>query len=308
MIERVLVIGASGFIGRALCRALISQGTRVRAVSRSGHYPNPAGEEHIASDCHNPSELTHLLAGVDAVVYLAAASTPGSTAGHPVAELGGNLLPLLTTLEALQAQPSIPLVYFSSAGALYDERSSAASRETDLPRPRSYHGAAKVAAEQFIGAWARQFGGSATIIRPSNVYGPGQKERAGFGIVPSALGCIRRGETLTVWGDGSAVRDYLYIDDLVDLTLAALKQPPAGYVRTLNAASGECASLDQLFSLTEQASGKILQRNYVESRAVDASRVTISTDCARQALCWQPAVPLAEGLRRTWQWLNTIPL
>lgn len=305
MIERVLVIGAGGFIGRALCRALISQGTRVRAVSRSGHYPNPAGEEHIASECHDPSELTTLLDGVDAVVYLAAASTPGSTAGKPSAELGGNLAPLLVTLEALQAQPTIPLVYFSSAGALYDERIAGASLETDLPRPRSYHGAAKVAAEQFIGAWARQFGGSATIIRPSNVYGPGQTEGAGFGIVPAALGCIRRGETLTVWGDGSAVRDYLYIDDLLDLTLAAVEQPSTDEVRTLNAAGGESVSLNELFTLAERASGKPLQRSHVESRAVDARRVTISSDCARQTLGWKPTVTLADGLKRTWLWLNT---
>lgn len=306
VIKRVLVIGADGFIGRALCQALTSQGTRVRAVSRNGHYSNRTGDEQIASDCRTLSQLAPLLDNVDAVVYLAAASTPGSSAGKPSAELGGNLAPLLGTLEALQAEPTIPLVYFSSAGALYDERAREASRETDLPRPRSYHGAAKVAAEQFIGAWARQFGGSATIIRPSNVYGPGQAERAGFGIVPTALGCIRRGATLTVWGDGSAVRDYLYIDDLVSLALATLEQPNAGEVRTLNAASEESVSLNELFNLAELASGQPLQRQHVEGRAVDASRVTVSADCARQTLGWQPVVPLAEGLKRTWLWLNTI--
>ena len=305
MIERVLIIGASGFIGQALCRALTRQGSRVRAVSRSEHHPTPAVEEQIASDCHDPSRLITLLDGVGAVVYLAAASTPGSSAGKPSAELSGNLAPLMATLEALQSQPTIPLVYFSSAGALYGERTATASRETDLPRPRSYHGAAKVAAEQFIGAWARQFGGSATIIRPSNVYGPGQVERAGFGIVPTALGCIRRGEALTVWGDGSAVRDYLYIDDLVDLTLHVLDQRPAGEVLTLNAGSGESISLNELLALAEMASGTILQRNHMESRPVDASHVIISADCAREALDWQPKVELAEGLRRTWQWLTT---
>ncbi|WP_027950843.1 NAD-dependent epimerase/dehydratase family protein [Haliea salexigens] len=308
MRSHVLVIGAGGFIGRALCQALNLQGTRVKAVSRGGHIPSLPGIEQITNDCSSPSELAASLGDVDAVVYLAACSTPGSSAGKPSAEISENLAPLMATLEALQSHPSIPLIYFSSAGAIYDEQAAVASCESDLPRPRSYHGAAKVAAEQFIGAWARQFGGGATIIRPSNVYGPGQAEKAGFGIVPTALGCIRRDEALTVWGDGSAVRDYLYIDDLVDLTLAALKQASASEVRILNAASRECVSLNELLSLAELASGQALRRNYVPGRAVDASRVSISADCARQTLGWQPAVPLAEGLKRTWLWLNTTAL
>ena len=305
MRSHVLVIGAGGFIGRSLCRALSHQGAHVKAVSRSGHVPSLTHTEQFASECSHPGDVAALLGDVDALVYLAAASTPGSSAGKPLAELSTNLAPLLATLEALQTHPSIPLVYFSSAGAIYDEQAVAASSETDLPRPRSYHGAAKVAAEQFIGAWTRQFAGSATIIRPSNIYGPGQAEVAGFGIVPTMLGCIRRGETLRVWGDGSALRDYLYIDDLVNLTLAALEAPPDGNVRTINAASGESIRLNELFTLAEIASGETLHRDYVQGRTVDANKVTINIDYARQVLGWQPEVSLDEGLKRTWHWLHT---
>tara|TARA_R100000005_G_scaffold91315_1_gene63527 strand:+ start:11018 stop:11944 length:927 start_codon:yes stop_codon:yes gene_type:complete len=301
----VLVIGAGGFIGRSLCLALSDQGAHVKAVVRGEQVPSLAAAEQVTSGCRNPAALATLLEGVDALVYLAASSTPGSSAGKPLVELNTNLAPLLLTLEALQARPSIPLVYFSSAGAIYDEHAVLASGEADLPQPRSYHGAAKVAAEQFIGAWTRQFAGSATIIRPSNIYGPGQAEVAGFGIVPTMLGCIRRGERLRVWGDGSALRDYLYIDDLIGLTLAALTAPPEGNVRTINAASGESISLNELFTRAETASGETLHRDYVQGRTVDASKVIINIDYARQALGWQPEVSLDEGLKRTWHWLHT---
>ena len=143
MISRVLVIGAGGFIGRALCQALNVQGTRVKAVSRRGQLLNLPGIEQIASDCRNPSEVATSLGDIDAVVYLAACSTPGSSAGKPSAELSENLAPLMATLEALQGHPSIPLIYFSSAGAIYDEQAAVASCESDLPRPRSYHGPAR---------------------------------------------------------------------------------------------------------------------------------------------------------------------
>jgi UDP-glucose 4-epimerase len=303
--KRVLVIGAGGFIGQSLCQALRKQGAIVKAVSRNSCTPGLTGIEWIRSDCHSHLQLAGWLRDTDAVVFLAAGSTPGSSAGKPVAELSNNLAPLLATLEALQQLRDVPLVYFSSAGALYGDSSAMPSREADIPEPRSYHGAAKVAAEQFIGAWTRQYGGAATIIRPSNVYGPGQTEKMGFGIIPAMLGCIQRGETLNVWGDGSVARDYLYIDDLIGLTLAALNHPSHQTVRTLNAASGVSVTLNELFTLAEEATGRPLRRNYENIRTVDARRVSIDAGMAKEHLHWQATVPLLQGLKRTWLWLNT---
>ncbi|PLW81001.1 epimerase [Kineobactrum sediminis] len=305
MVERVLIIGATGFIGQALCQAFTQGGSRVRAVSRSGYSSTLDVEEHVACDCTDPAELAGLLQDMDAVIYLAATSTPGSSAGRPVDEVTDNLTPLTALLEALQANPTLPLIYFSSAGALYGEHPQLAATEDTPPQPRSYHGAAKVAAEQFIHAWSQQFNGTATILRPSNVYGPGQQERDGFGIIPKAFGCILRGDPITIWGDGSAVRDYLYIDDLVALALMALEQPLPGTVRTLNAASGEAVDLNELFAIAEWASGGTLERRYTNTRMVDASTVLISATKAYQTLGWKPHVPLKEGLKRTWLWFES---
>lgn len=305
MPDRVLVIGGGGFIGRALCSGLAGNGYAVQALSRSQQKHLHPQVESVVLDYNTPDQLVPLLDSCQTVIYLASSSTPGSSAGRAMAELDGNLRPLLALLEAMQTQTTMGLLYFSSAGALYGDQHKSALNETASLRPRSYHGAAKVAAEQFIGAWTRQFQRSATILRPSNIYGPGQPESPGFGIIPHAFGVIQRGDVLTVWGDGSSARDYLYIDDLVALAIAALQQTSPYKLRIFNAASGETASLNELFELLQLASGQTLLRQYEPGRAVDADRIAIDADKARKQFGWQPSVTLAEGLKRTWNWLNT---
>jgi UDP-glucose 4-epimerase len=308
MADRVLLIGAGGFIGRALCAGLVSNGFVVRALSRNPQTGPPPGIESVVLDYKTPEQLTPLLKDCKAVAYLASSSTPGSSAGRALAELDGNLRPLLVLLEAMQAQPSLRLLYFSSAGALYGDQHHGDLGETAALKPRSYHGASKIAAEQFIGAWTRQFERTATILRPSNIYGPGQPERAGFGIIPHAFGAIQRGEALTVWGDGSAARDYLYIDDLVALAIATLQKPSSYKLSIFNAASGETVSLNELFEQLQLACGQPLLRHYEPGRAVDADRIAVNADKAREQFGWQPSISLIEGLKRTWNWLNTAPL
>lgn len=305
MTERILVIGSNGFIGQALCNALLSEGFTVRGISRAEPSYRQGNIETILSECKDPEQLEELLQDCQKAVYLAASSTPGSSAGQLLADLDDNLRPLCCLLEAMQSRPAIPLLYFSSAGALYGDSTSARFVESDPPQPKSYHGASKAAAENFIGAWAHQYRGSATILRPSNIYGPGQFERTGFGIIPCAFGAIRRREPLTVWGDGTASRDYLYIDDLVDLALTSLKSPQLAGVKVLNAASGSNVNLNELFTLMEAASGLSLNRQYDRGRRVDASQIAIDARQAFEFFGWRAKVSLAEGLERTWHWLNT---
>lgn len=125
--------------------------------------------------------------------------------------------------------------------------------------------------------------------------------------MPTAFGKIRRGETLHVWGDGSAVRDYLYIDDLVGLCTAALtRQMPSG-VRIVNACSGIGISLNELFTAMEEVTGQPLRRSYEHGRVLDSPCVTMDGALARYSFGDILATPLHEGPKRTWAWLNSTP-
>lgn len=306
MSDRILVFGAGGFIGRHLVRRLAQLGERIIAVSRGHAEFNHSNVETVIAAPREPGDFVPWVVRSRAVVYLASTSTPGTSAGRPLAELVGNLQPLAALLEVLQDQAAVELLYLSSGGSLYTSTSGIAATEVADVRPRSYHGAGKVAAEHFISAWCSQYSGRATILRPSNVYGPGQLERAGFGIVPAALGKIRRHEILHVWGDGSVVRDYLYIDDLVDLAATVLTQRMPTGAHLVNACSGIGVSLNELFDVMEVVTGKSLQRCYELGRELDALRVTMDPTLAQRAYGWLPATSLHEGLEQTWASLNSI--
>ena len=304
MAEHILVIGAGGFVGQHLIKLLASRGENVIAISRTPTDLDADGVETIVGEMTEPEQYAPLLNRCRIVIYLASCSTPGSSAGRPVDEVQGNLLPLATLLQEMQLKPQVEMLYLSSGGSLYATTSDGPATEASHIQPRSYHGAAKVAAEWLITAWCQQYGGRATLLRPSNIYGPGQIERTGFGIVPTCFGKLVRGEILPVWGDGSTVRDYLYIDDFINLCMAVLSSPMPAGPQILNASSGTGISLNELFRTIEMVTGKQLPRNYELNRAVDARHIEMDSGMARCRYGWTPATQLADGLRKTWHWFN----
>jgi UDP-glucose 4-epimerase len=304
--NQVLVLGADGFVGRHLTLSLLAQGEKPIAVSRRPIHNDLADAEVVVTDLTEPSEVAELLDRARTVVYLASRSSPGTSAGKPVEELHNNLVPLLTLLQALQGKSEVDLLYLSSGGSLYAIDAEEPATETTVVQPRSYHGAAKVAAEYFISAWSRQYNGHATVLRPSNLYGPGQMEKTGFGIVPTCFGKILRQEPLSVWGNGSNVRDYLYIDDFVELCLEVIRNPMPSGMRIFNASSGTGVSLNELFHAIEVVAHKPLQRSYAPSRTLDAEYIVMDSNSARLHYGWTPKTSLLEGLRKTWNWFNTI--
>lgn len=305
MSDRLLILGAGGFVGRRLVHALAERGERIMAVSRHPIEFGLTGVESISGELNEPGQFMPLVERSRTVIHLASRSTPGTSAGNVMAELQDNLRPTLALLQALQKRPETTLLYLSSGGSLYASSPDGLATETSDVRPRSYHGAGKVAAEHFISAWCNQYGSAATILRPSNLYGPGQYERTGFGIIPASFGKIIREENLPVWGDGSTVRDYLYIEDFVGLCMAILFAPMTAGARILNAASGVGVSLNELFEAMEAVTGKPLPRTYASGRAVDPSRVVMDASLAQRHYGWRAMTSLHEGLKKTWDWFKT---
>jgi UDP-glucose 4-epimerase len=110
---------------------------------------------------------------------------------------------------------------------------------------------------------------------------------------------------LTIWGDGTTVRDYLYINDFIALCDATLARPFDGGAHVFNAASGQAVALDALIDRIDAVTGRPLERIYQPARRVDIRSITADTTAARATFDWHPATTLEKGLRRTWQWFST---
>src|SRR6185437_15213065 len=242
---KTLILGASGFVGAALVQRLVQQGKHVIALGHAEAIEHQGKLVRVRGTIEDCELLKALVPECSHVVHAASRTTPGTSAHEPELEILSNLLPLGNLLKCMAGFPGRILIYLSSAGAIYGEIAHDATECSPL-RPRSYYGAGKAAAEAFIHANTMTSDTRAIIIRPTNLYGPGQPIGKGFAIVPTLLQRALDGQPFQIWGDGSAVRDFIYLDDLLDALIAVMTQPPDQKFGIYNIASGNLASILQL--------------------------------------------------------------
>ena len=305
MIPReTLVIGA-GFLGTALANHLASRGQRVHLLSRRPEPPHAAGLQFHRGNLDDPDHVRDLLKTCRTIYHTACTTTPGSSAHNPVLEGMENLLPTLTLLQTLQDSPDTHLVFLSSGGCLYGDLSGTPADERHCPQPVSYHGAGKAALEVFLHAYAHSQPSAArvTVLRPSNLYGPGQSLRSGFGLVRTVLERLRTNQPIDVWGDGETVRDYLYIDDLIEACAVVDRHEHDRRYRVYNVSAGTGHSINQLITTAERVSGRTAEVRRQPARSIDIQHVVLDSSVLHRDTGWCPVVTLEDGLRRTWKWL-----
>lgn len=296
--DAILLVGGAGFIGRALAKRLAALGWEVHVLSRKLATGLPPGVIAHQGDQGDACVVTPLLARCTKVYHLAAATVPADTVWCPTLEAEATLLPALRFLECAQGFPQNHYFLMSSGGALYGNTELATEHSPLVPA--SYHGAGKLALEGFFGVLEQRYPGCLTIIRPSNIYGPGQALRHGFGVIRTLLERARDGGRVTIFGEGSAIRDFLYIDDLVAACLSAL----SGTAGIYNIGAGKGTSLNELLTVIESVTRRRLDIERQPVRPSDVARVELNIDRARSQLNWEPVVGLEEGVGRTWEYLQ----
>ncbi len=304
-IHKLLVIGGSGFIGARATRTWQRSHGPVRLVDR---YAPPAdllaGEsDYVEADLRGEALPASVLADVDAVLYLAHIGFPAGAMNDLAEEFEANVLPLTRFLEQLRhARANRSFVYLSSGGAVYGEPETRAPlREAHPCRPLSGYGLSKAAGEHCVRVSARGGGFGATVLRPGNAYGPGQRTDRPQGAVAHFLKSAAERTSLTLYAGGEVVRDYVYIDDLVEAILAALDRPPAaGACALYNVGTGVGISLNELVDKVEATTGERLATRPAPARACDCAYNVLDNARIRAELGWQARTPLDEGLARTW--------
>lgn len=298
---RVLLLGGHGYIGQAIAARLHGQGHDVHTIKRGIELDARADANVHGGGMENIEALRHLLPEADVVVHLASATTPGLSRTSPFLEASLNIGPTLAVIEEMQRYPAVRLVYLSSGGAMYGSQDDAGATEATPPQPQSYYGAGKLAIEGFLRCLEHLAGNPITILRPSNVYGPGQPRYHGFAVIRTMLQHVVDGTTMSFWGDGSVVRDFIHIDDMTSAIECVISDPAAS--GTFNVGSGIGHSLNDLRTLIERVTGKALHVNYEPSRSIDVKRIVLDSNAMRERFGWAPAIPLSEGIENTWRWL-----
>jgi UDP-glucose 4-epimerase len=210
-----------------------------------------------------------------------------------VREFRENLLPTVALLERMRSHGNKRVLFLSSGGAVYGVPRSLPIPEDHPTDPISPYGVGKLAAEKYLGYCAAVHGFWPVIIRPANPYGPNQGKVGQLGAVWTFLQMIREGRTATLFGDGSAIRDFVHVDDLCALMLAALDRNAQGI---FNCGGGEGVTLAGLIAVIERATGRSLAVEYKPARAFDPPAVVLDIARARNELEWSPHVSLESGI------------
>ncbi len=293
----VLVTGAAGFIGQALCRALHAQGRQVRAMVRS-HPVSPIGPDidYRQLDLAKPVDWRSHLEGVDTVYHLAWSTIPASAESAPAHDLSLNVGALIGLLEAAQHHERIRVVFPSSGGTVYGPSEVLPIPEDHPRHPISAYGVAKLAAESYINFYRVAHGVNSVILRISNPYGPGQNPAKGLGVVTHFARAAAVGRPLTLFGEGLTVRDFVYIDDLVEAMLSAGEK--RAIHGPINIGAGVGHSLCDIIALLEQHFQRPMTVIQKPGRLFDVPACVLDTTRARQYLGWAPRLSFGEGLHR----------
>jgi UDP-glucose 4-epimerase len=293
-----LVTGGTGFLGQALVARLKSEGHVARL---SGSLPY-GGDPFVKCDLRSPVEAWRAaVEGCSGVFHLAWATVPSTANANPLADLETNVAGTVRLLEALRHRPSIPITFVSSGGTVYGEPETLPLPEDHPLRPKTAYGVSKTAAEHYALLYRRLWGVDARIVRLSNPFGPGQDIKGQLGAASIFAARALAGERIEIWGDGSAIRDYIYVDDAISGLLAAMLAPIKCFGELdpfVNIGSGRGASLRELISLLTHILGRPIEVHYKPGRDFDVRANVLDIKRARSLLGWSPKISLEEGLAR----------
>jgi UDP-glucose 4-epimerase len=296
------IYGANGFIGRHVLDRFVSKKVPVRAVSRhiGGDLEDrhSKGVEFIKADLRDSLAMASSLQNVETVIQLISTSSPGLQNRYNVSDIRDNVIPHVEFLQSAIAAGVKRYVFLSSGGTVYGPNTPTPIHEESPTNPISSHGLTKLMIEKYLQMHGHVDGLDYVILRVSNPFGPGQVFRKGQGLIPAVMSRHAQGLSVQVIGKGEAMRDFIFIDDVIEAIEAATHREGAAR-RIINIGSGEARSVLDVIQAIEEVLGVKFEREYVGARNTDVDVNVLDIDRARHLLGWSPRTRFREGLEKT---------
>jgi UDP-glucose 4-epimerase len=296
-----IVLGGGGFLGTNLCRHLASAGYRVRAFGRRCLFPEALGDiEWFEGDFNNPVSLATAIEGHEVVFHLLSATTPYSANLDMAADIQQNVISTLKLLDISNNLDVKRIIFVSSGGTIYGPTNQVPIPETAPTKPITAYGISKLAIEKYLALYEHLHGLEHRILRLANPFGPFQVPLKQQGVIATLISHSLKGQVVDIWGDGSIVRDYVFVDDVVRaLELVVSDQTEA---RIFNIGSGHGKSLLQVISSVEVLLNTKLRINWQRGRAIDVPKSVLCVERARALLGWTGSTAFELGLEKTLGW------
>jgi nucleoside-diphosphate-sugar epimerase len=299
----VLITGGAGFIGSHIAERLALAGHAVAVLDNfsSGKRENLEhleGKVHVLEgDIRDPARVREAVKGRDVVFHEAAIVSVPYSVEHPLETHDVNILGTLHVLEAAR-HAGVRRVVFASSAAIYGDEPTLPKVESMLPTPIAPYGVEKVTAEHYLHTWSAIYGLETVALRYFNVFGPRQDPSSPYsGVISIFVDRALGGRTLTIFGDGKASRDFVFVGDVVDANLAAATQ--AGISgEVFNVARGAKTTLDELASLLGRVLGRALTVEHAAPRVGDIVESWANVARAKSRLGFEAKVSVEEGLRQ----------
>lgn len=295
---KILVTGGAGFIGSHVSKALLQQGHEVVVVDdlSSGKRSNvPAGAQFVEGDIRVIANLP-VPEKIDAVFHLAAQIDVRVGVSNPMLDASVNVKGTVAVLDYAVKAGAKKFVFTSSGGAIYGPSDVIPTPETADCQSSSPYGVAKWCGEQYVHLFGRMYALPHVILRYSNVYGPGQEGSRESGVIAIFTRLAASGQPLTIFGDGSKTRDFVYVDDVVAANLKALTYGENG---VFNIGTGKETSIKAMAETLNGLLPSPVAIHHAPDKVGEELRSVLDVSLAAEKLEWQPQVNLTEGLRRT---------
>ena len=296
-----IVLGGGGFLGVNLCRRLASAGHRVRAFGRRCLFPEALDQvEWYQGDFCDATALAAAIETYEIVFHLLHATTPQSANLDMAGDLQQNVVSTLALLDISRRLGVKRIVFVSSGGTIYGSCKQIPTLETAPTEPITAYGVGKLAIEKYLAMYEHHYGLQHRILRVANPFGPFQVPIKNQGVIAALISRAIKNETIEIWGDGSVVRDYIFVDDVIAALQSVMSDQSD--MRIFNIGSGCGRSLLEVIGSIETLLNMELKIEWRRSRPVDVPVSILSIERAKTVLGWAPSTPFKVGLQRTLDW------